>query len=128
MGAVEAVKFLKKDHGDVVEPSGFRKIFAEDQPYKSILQRNGATLEDMRRLFDWHPDDDAWRAEYDNDMSNQEALIKFRRRVCFAACGWREVNEDFGRGDVSCLRDIRTPLVTSRTPLRAMEDEFEPPT
>lgn len=125
MGAIEAVKFIQDDHGDKVPPGGFRKTFAEDKPYKSLLQRNGKTLEDILQMFKWTEDDAAWCAEYDKKNNDQEKLIRYRRRVYFDVCGWRDIKEDFGRGDVSCLRDIRTPLVTSRSPLKAMKDEFE---
>lgn len=125
MGAVEAVEFLQNDHGDV--GSGFRKDFAEDKPIKSILQRNGKTLEDLLQMFDWTQDDADWQSEYElgfQGKDNIEKLIRLRRRIAFEVGGWRESKEDFGRGDVSCMRDIRTPLVTSRSPLKAMKDEF----
>lgn len=124
MAASDAVEFLIKDHGDVVEPSGFRKDFAEDKPYKSILQRQDKTLGDVLDLFDWKPDNNKWVSEYNKSEPEIEKLIRYRRCVEFCVCGWREFNEDFGRGDVSCLRDIRTPLVTSRSPLRSSRDEF----
>lgn len=124
MAAPEAVEFLIKDHGDVNPQLGFRKEFAEDRPYKSILQRNDITLEDLLKLFDWKQDDADWIAEYDKDKNNVKELVRLRRRIDFAVCGWREVKEDFGRNDVSCIRDLRLPLVTSRTPLKAMKDEF----
>lgn len=126
MGALDAVKFLMADHGDI--GSGFRKTFAEDKPFKSILQRNEKTLDDILKMFDWKEDDALWCDEYDKgDQGNDvaEKLIRYRRRVCFELCGWREFKEDFGRGDVSCMRDMRTPLVTSRSPLKAMKDDFD---
>ena len=79
-------------------------------------------------MFDWENDSDAWLAEYKKGGENGQdvtKMVRFRRRVCFLIGGWREFNEDFGRGDVSCLRDIRTPLVTSRSPLKAMKDDFD---
>lgn len=123
MGAVEAVEFLRKDHGDV--GTGFRQEFAEDKPYRSLLQRNDKMLSEMLEMFDWHKDDTAWCEEYDKKKDqDMQKLIRLRRRVYFELSGWREMKEDFGRGDVSCLRDIRVPLVTSRSPLLAMKDEF----
>ena len=126
MAATEAVQFMIADHGDKTPPGGFRKTFAEDKPYKSILQRNEKTLSEVLDLFDWNDDSDKWVEEYkkpkDQDITK---LVRYRRRACFCIGGWREFNEDFGRGDVSCLRDIRTPLVTSRSPLKAMKDEFD---
>ena len=122
MAAPEAVNFIISDHGD--KGSGFRQTFALDLPYKSVLQRNGVTMEDLLALFDWNPDDAAWVSEYfktDNDVKN---LVKFRRRTDFCVCGWRDIKEDFGRNDVSCIRDIRHPLVTYRTPFRVARDEF----
>lgn len=123
MGAKEAVDFLIEDHGDVGK--GFREDFAQDKPYKSILQRNGKTLDEMLKLFDWKDDCDKWVQEYDKPKKDMEKLIRYRRMVSFCIGGWREFNEDFGRGDVSCLMDIRTPLVTSRSPLKATKDEFD---
>ena len=123
MGAKEAVDFLIDDHGDVGK--GFREDFAQDKPYKSILQRSGKTLDEILKLFDWKDDCDKWVQEYGKQKPDMEKLIRYRRRVCFCIGGWREFNEDFGRGDVSCLRDIRTPLVTSRSPLKAAKDEFD---
>lgn len=123
MGAKEAVDFLIEDHGDVGK--GFREDFAQDKPYKSILQRSGKTLDEILELFDWKDDCDKWVQEYGKQKKDMEKLIRYRRRVCFCIGGWREFNEDFGRGDVSCLRDIRTPLVTSRSPLKAAKDEFD---
>lgn len=123
MGAKEAVDFLIEDHGDVGK--GFREDFAQDKPYKSILQRSGKTLDEILELFDWKDDCDKWVQEYGKQKPDMEKLIRYRRRVCFCIGGWREFNEDFGRGDVSCLRDIRTPLVTSRSPLKAAKDEFD---
>ena len=64
MGAKEAVQFLIDDHGDKNPMSGFRKDFAEDKPYKSLLQRQGKTLEEVLEIFDWKPDDNEWNAEY----------------------------------------------------------------
>lgn len=124
--AMEAVEFLIKDHGDKDPPGGFRKDFAEDKPYRSILQRNDKDLDEVLEMLDWKDDDDGWMEEYkSNGGGDMMKLIRFRRRICFLAGAWREFNEDFGRGDVSCLRDIRTPLVTSRSPLKAMKDDFE---
>ena len=126
MAAKEAVQFLIEDHGDKTPLSGFRKTFAEDKPYMSILQRNEKTLEDVLDLFDWNEDSDKWVEEYKKKKGQDIGkLVRYRRRACFCIGGWREFNEDFGRGDVSCLRDIRTPLVTSRSPLKAMKDEFD---
>lgn len=122
MGAVEAVSLLIEDHGD--KGSGFRQEFADDKPYRSLLQRQGKTLEELLQLFDWQEDDAIWSSEYDKKPSDIDKLIKFRRRVCFDVTGWRDLYEDFGRGDVACLGDIRTPLVTSRSPLKAMMDDF----
>ena len=122
MGAKEAVDFLIEDHGDVGK--GFREDFAQDKPYKSILQRNGKTLDEVLKLFDWKDDCDKWVQEYNKPKQDME-LIRYRRMVSFCIGGWREFNDDFGRGDVSCLIDIRTPLVTSRSPLKAAKDEFD---
>ena len=126
MAATEAVQFMIADHGDKTPSSGFRKTFAEDKPYKSILQRNDKMLSEVLDLFDWNEDSDKWVEEYKKQKGQDiTKLVRFRRRACFCIGGWREFNEDFGRGDVSCLRDIRTPLVTSRSPLKAMKDEFD---
>lgn len=125
MGAVEAVEFLQKDHGDI--GSGFRQSFAEDLPIKSLLQRQGKTVEDLLKMFDWNEDDAKWQAEYDRGPQGEDDignLIRLKRRISFAIGGWRETKEDFERGDVSCMRDIRVPFVTSRSPLKAMKDEF----
>lgn len=123
MTALDAVQFLIDDHGD--KGSGARGDFAMDRPIKSILQRSGKTLDDMLDMFDWKEDDASWTAEYDNQQNSIPELIKYRRRVCFSVCGWREVLEDFGRGDVACMGDLRTPFVASRTPLKVMKDEFD---
>jgi hypothetical protein len=123
MGAKEAVDFLIEDHGDVGK--GFREDFAQDKPYKSILQRNGKTLDEVLKLFDWKDDCDKWVQEYNKPKNDMEKLIRYRRMVSFCIGGWREFNDDFGRCDVSCLMDIRTPLVTSRSPLKAAKDEFD---
>lgn len=123
MAATEAVEFVINDQGE--DPSqGFRFDFAADKPYRSILQRQNKTLEDVLDLFDWKDDSDEWAKEYDGDR-NMVKMVRYRRRASFCVCGWREFNEDFGRGDVSCLRDVRTPLVTSRTPLKVMKGEFD---
>ena len=123
MAAPDAVEFLIEDHGD--KGSGFRQEFADDKPCRSILQRQDKDLSEVLKLFDWSEDDSEWIAEYGKDKPENMKLIRYRRRVSFCIGGWREFNEDFGRGDVSCLRDIRTPLVTSRSPLKAMKDEFD---
>ena len=122
MAAKDAVQFLIDDHGDIGK--GFREDFAKDKPYRSILQRQGKTLDEVLKKFDWNPDNNGWAGEYTKKEPEVNKLIKYRRCVCFCICGWREFNEDFGRGDVSCLRDIRTPLVTSRSPLKAAKDDF----
>lgn len=124
MAAVEAVNLLIEDHGDKSPASGFRKEFAEDVPYRSFPQRRNKSLDELLKVFGWDEDDASWMSENSNKAKDSERLARFRKRVEFCICGWRELNEDFGRGDVSCLRDIRTPLVTSRSPLRAMRDEF----
>ena len=125
MAAKEAVEFLIRDHGDKIPPSGFRKDFADDKPIRSILQRNGMTLDAVLELFDWNQDSNKWIDEYGKDEPDVEKLIRYRRSTCFCVGGWREFNEDFRRCDVSCLREIRTPLVTSRSPLRSSRDEFD---
>lgn len=122
MGAVEAIEFLIEDHGDK-GGNGFRQDFAKDLPLKSLLQRNSKTFDEVLELFKWDKDDKEWVSEY-NNKRKIDKLLKYRRRIEFAVTGWREINEDFGRGDVSCLRDIRTPLVTSRSPMRIARDEF----
>ena len=124
MGAVKAVDMLIKDHGDKNSPEGFRKDFADDAPYKSFLQRNSATLDEMLKVFDWKDDDASWVAEYKGER-NIDKLVRYRRRIYVELCGWRDFKEDFGRGDVSCLRDIRTPFVTSRSPLLTLRAEIE---
>jgi len=128
MAAKDAVEFLIEDHGDKNPASGFRKDFAEDLPYKSMLQRNGGNeLSDLLDKFDWRDDADKWVEEYEKSARQRDRmkLVRYRRCACFCIGGWRELNEDFGRCDVSCLRDIRTPLVTSRSPLKAAKDEFD---
>lgn len=128
MSAKDAVQFIIDDHGDKTPPSGFRRDFAKDDAIKSILQRNNKTLEEVLKMFDWKEDSDKWVDEYKkyaNGAQDVSKLVKHRRCAGFCVCGWREFNEDFGRGDVSCLRDIRTPLVTSRSPLRAAKTAFD---
>ena len=123
MAAKDAIEFLQNDHGDI--GSGFRQTFADDKPYKSLLQRTGKSLDEVLELFDWKEDNDKWTEEYNKKENDIVKLMRLRRCVAFCVCGWREMNEDFGRGDVSCLRDIRTPLVTSRSPMKAAKDEFD---
>jgi len=125
--AIEAVEFFLDYQGDYNGgPTGYRKDFADDKPCKSILQRAKQPLKDVLEMFDWSDDNDGWIEEYNkNDGPDLEKLVRYKRRACFLIGCWREFNEDFGRGDVSCLRDIRTPLVTSRTPLKTMRDEFD---
>lgn len=123
MAASEAVEFLIEDNGDVGQ--GTRGDFADDKPMKSLLQRRDKMLQDVIDLFDWTEDDAKWTAEYDKEKPEYSKLVKYRRKVGFCIGGWREVNEDFGRGDVSCLRDLRTPFVTSRTPMKMAKDEFD---
>jgi hypothetical protein len=123
MGAKEAVELLIEDHGDVGK--GFRKDFADDKPIKSLLQRRNMTLDEILEKFKWKDDCDKWVQEYNKKKPDIEKLIRYRRCVCFCIGGWRDLNEDFGRCDVSCMRDIRVPLVTSRSPLRAAKDEFD---
>lgn len=129
MTAKEFAELLIKDHGDVDGQhrpvDGFRKAFAEDKPYMSFLQRNDKTLEQVLEDLDWGSEDVAWVSEYQRSANDIEKLIRYKREIGFKVGCWREFNEDFGRGDVSCLREIRTPLVTSRTPLKAMKDEFD---
>ena len=125
MAAKEAVEFIINDIGDKSPPSGFRKDFADDKPIRSILQRQNKTLDEVLEMFDWNDDDDEWAIEYNKPKKNIAKLIKYKRRVCFCIGGWREFNEDFGRGDVSCLRDIRTPLVTARSRMKAAKEEFD---
>lgn len=125
MGAEEAVEFLQNDHGDIGK--GFREDFAKDLPIRSILQRNFKTVQDMLRMFSWDREDAKWQNEYElgfQGKDNIEQLIRLKRKIAFSVGGWREVKEDFERGDVSCMRDIRVPFVTSRSPLKAMKDEF----
>ena len=124
MGAQQFVQFLIDDHGD--KGSGFRQTFAEDLPYGSLLQRSGKTVDELLEMCDWTDDDTLWCKEYDKGKeSDMEKQIRYRRRTYFDICAWRELKEDFGRGDVSCMRDMRVPFVTSRSPLRAMKDEFD---
>lgn len=129
MTAKEFVELLISDHGDVgkqgAPESGFRKEFADDSPYKSFLQRQDIALDKILDELGWGSEDAAWTAEYQRKANDIEKLIRYKREIAFKVGCWREFNEDFGRGDVSCLREIRTPLVTSRTPLKAMKDEFD---
>ena len=124
MAAIEAVNFIMDDHGR--DPGqGFRGEFARDDPYRSLLQRQDKTLEEVLDIFEWKSDDARWLAENERPKNDTWKLMRYKRRVSFCITGWRDLKEDFGRGDVSCLRDIRTPLVTSRTPLKAAYDEFD---
>ena len=133
MAAIEAVDLLINDNGDKEPASGFRKDFADDKPYRSFLQRigndgNGMELDEVLDIFDWTEDCDKWIDEYHksgSDGPDMSKLVKYRRRVAFCIGGWRELNEDFGRGDVSCIRDLRTPCVTSRSPLKQAKREFD---
>lgn len=124
MAALGAVNFIINDHCPGDKCSGFRLQFAGDVPYRSLLQRNGVTLEALLQIFDWKPDEAEWLAEYAKPMPENEKLIKARRKLGFSSTGWRECKEDFGRCDVSCLRMIRDPLVTSKSRLKAARDEF----
>ena len=125
--AEKMVDFLLENQGDCVKdsPTGYRKDFADDKPLRSILQRSGKSLEDILDMLDWKEDNDSWLDEYKKKPGPDiTKSVIYRRRMFFLIGCWREFNEDFGRGDVSCLRDLRTPLVTSRTPLKTMRDEF----
>lgn len=128
MAAKDAIDFLIDDQGDYVKKkaeSGFMKEFADGKPVRSLLQRGGKTLEEALNLFDWKDDDQLWRNEYTKtEGADNDKLAEYRRRVYFCVGGWRDLSDDFGRGDVSCLRDIRTPLATSRTQLREARDGF----
>lgn len=124
MAAVEAVDFMISDHGDKSPPSGFRRDFAEDKPIKSILQRNNISIPDLLKVFDFRPDDAEFEREYAQEDRDDDKLIKYRKRSSFTIGLWREVKDDLEQYDVSCLRAIRTPYVTSRTPLRVLKDEI----
>lgn len=123
MAAKDAVEFLIEDHGDIGK--GFRGDFAQDKPYKSLLQRADKDFDEVLEKFKWKQDGDKWEAESTKKSPNVDKIVRYRRSVCFCIGGWRELKEDFERGDVSCLKDIRTPLVTSRTPLMTAKDEFD---
>ena len=130
--ATDAAQLLLKDGGDKQNGSlsGFRKAFAEDRPIQSLLQRQDKTLEDMLEAFDWHQaDDESAKCYADNfdpeSPTGTDLQCTMRNRLYFLLCGWREIQEDFGREDVSCLRDLRTPCVTARTPLMAVKDVFK---
>ena len=126
MAAQDAVDFLITDHGDKDPPSGFRQKFAADEPYKSVLQRNGKSLEELLEIFDWSEEDNQWVNEYNKPKGrDKNKLIRLRRAVGFLVSSWREGYEDLGEFDVSCLRRIRTPYVTSRTPLKVLRKELE---
>ena len=124
MAAKDAVEFLIKDHGED-ENSGFYDDFFKDEPYKSLLQRNGLTLDEALEKFKWQDDDAKWTSEYDKPKPEIVKLRRYRRCVEFCVGGWRELKEDFGRGDVSCLCDLATPFDTSRSPMKAAKAEFE---
>lgn len=124
MSAKDGVKFLIKDHGDISPSSGLRDTFEKDNPYLSLLQRNDMSLDDIIKEFNWDEDDQEFLALYNGDAAELPALMKNRSKVHFCVCATRELKEDFERGDVSCLNDLRLPLITSRTPLMAMQDEF----
>ena len=127
MAAKDAIDFLIDDQGDYAGKearSGFMKEFADGRPVRSLLQRGGKTLDEALKLFDWKDDDRLWREEYTKPDADNRKLAEYRRRVYFCVGGWRDLRDDFGRGDVSCLRDIRTPLATSRTQLREARDGF----
>ena len=127
MAAIPAVDFLINDHGDKVKSggSGFRKDFAEDKPIKSILQRQGKTVDQLLEIFDWRPDDALFVNEYNNKNNSYQNLINYRRRVCFCVDGWRDIKEDLDQYDVGAMKFIRTPYVTSRTPLKQIRKEFD---
>lgn len=130
MNAKDAVQFMSEYQGDGFS-SGFMGDFAENRPLRSVLQKKDVDLDKALEYFDWKNDCDEWVKEYKkgNNSNGEEQdiakLLLYRRRVCFSVCAWREFNEDFGRCDVSCMRDIRTPFVTSLTPLKSMKDEFD---
>lgn len=126
MSAKSAVEFLIEDHGDKDASNGARNDFANDKPYLSILQRNEVSLEDLLKKFDWTEDEQTFLSLYsaNDERKSLNKLIKSRNRVNFMVCATREFNEDFGREDVSCLKDLRMPFLTSRTPLKSMRDEF----
>lgn len=128
MAAQDAVQFLISDHGDTGPLKGFRKTIAEGKPLRSLLQRNNKTFSEVLDLFDWKPDCNKWVEEYkksgESGNPDHQKLIRYRKCVEFCIGGWRELQEDFNRSDESCLHDILTPLVTSRSPLKAAKDEF----
>lgn len=130
--ATQAINVLIDDHGDkkpvgddVTFLSGFRRTFAEDKPYKSFLQRTDKELPDLLDEFDFKEDDNAWSQEYQKSIeSDHDKLISYRHRIEFLIAARREFMEDYDGTDVEQIRMIRTPFVTSRTPLRSQREGF----
>lgn len=129
MSAYDAADFLVKDGGDLKVNkgggktlSGYRKTFAQDSPYTSILQRNDMDLDELLKMFDWKDANDEWSYEYKKANHDLDKLARLRRAVAFQVTVWRELTEDLGQCDVSCLRALRTPCVTSRTPMMATRE------
>ena len=126
--ARNTVNAIQKDHGDLTDSgsSGFRSTFASDLPYYYFTQRmnlNGGPL--ASSMFGFGEDDVGWCMEYSKGSeANIEIMRKRRARLSFLISGFRDILEDFDNADVECLRRIRTPLVTSATPLKVMDKYF----
>jgi hypothetical protein len=63
--------------------------------------------------------------EYNKDDPHYGSMVNYRRRTAFCITGWRDIKEDLDQYDVGALKYIRTPYVTSRSPLRQTRDEFD---
>lgn len=102
---VPALEFLKQD----LEKA--KQQWRDGEQWKSLLQREGKTLQDLLDLFDPQPDESDWISEYGN-KKNSPLLRLYRRRMAFLKASRKEFHDEYDEEitDVDFMRLLELPF------------------
>lgn len=106
----DALKFLKDDL--VKAQAQWRE---DGNQFKSLLQREDRSLQELLDLFDPQEDEDKWSNEYKGDKRSP-LLWLFRNRMAFLKASRKEFHEEYDDEvtDVDFMRLLELPYTDSK--------------
>ena len=115
-----ALEFLKTD----IEKA--KEQWTSGKQFESMLQREGKTLEDLVKLFDYKPDENDWSQEY-GDKKRASKLKLYRKRMAFLKASTKEFREEYDEDvtDVDTMRLLEVPFTDSKYIIELSKEEMQ---
>ena len=93
-----------------------RSQWRDGEQFRSLLQRNDKSLNDLLDTFDPKPDEDAWNKEYTVGDKVSGALNLYSRRVAILKASRKEFHEEYDEDvtDVDFIRLLELPYTVPK--------------